>query len=406
MRPLDAAARFFREHGIHDARVTCALSGGADSVVLLHCLMQLRERFSLSVDAVHVQHGLRGEESDRDEAFCRTLCASHGIALTVQAVDAAGTAGARGMSLETAARECRYAVFAQFPCVATAHTASDLTETVLLHRARGTGLRGLCGIPTERPGVIRPLLHSTRAEVEAYAAQEGLAFVTDSTNADVRFSRNYMRQCVIPPLRERYPAIERSITAMTQLLREEEDYLTQQADAAYRAALQPDGSLTGLGSLHPAMQRRVIRRFLAAHGLHDASAQVLAVQALLQGGGRLEPERDGRWICVSRDTLCLVTPGAPEETVLQMGDNRVFPGLTVRAALVTREDPQEFSRIHTMFANSVLDYDIIKGCAVLHGRRPGLRMRPADRAHTVQIKKWLGTLPPRERPFVHFLSDD
>ena len=163
--------------------VLVALSGGADSVALLLSLREL----GYPVRACHLHHGLRGGEADRDERFCRELCAQKGVRLSVRRVDAAAYARETHESVETAARALRYAFFRETAGgskTATAHTADDNLETMLFHLARGTGLDGLAGIPPVRDGIVRPLITCTREEVEAFLAARGQGFVTDSTNLE------------------------------------------------------------------------------------------------------------------------------------------------------------------------------------------------------------------------------
>lgn len=152
--------------------VICAVSGGADSVCMLHVLLSLRNTLGITVEAAHFNHQLRGEESDRDEAFVRTLCAELGVVLHVDNGDVRARAAKTHESVEEAARALRYAFFSSLPgLIATAHTQDDNLETVLLNLTRGTGLAGLCGIPPKRESFIRPMLAVSRAEIEAYLAQ-------------------------------------------------------------------------------------------------------------------------------------------------------------------------------------------------------------------------------------------
>ncbi|MDE5564152.1 MAG: tRNA lysidine(34) synthetase TilS, partial [Oscillospiraceae bacterium] len=302
--PVQAVRTFLKENDIRNVSVTAALSGGADSVCLLYCLLQCRTRFELSISALHVQHNLRGTESVRDENFCRALCADWDVPLTVVSVDVAAMQE-NGMSTEEAARECRYRVFAchKSDYIATAHTASDNFETMLFRLARGTGLKGLSGIPPQRERYLRPLLRVTREQVENCLRVQGIAYVTDSSNLTDDYTRNFLRHQVVPLLREQNPALDRTAAETAEILRTEEDFLSQAAQAAYTAARQPDGSLIGLSTLHPALQRRCIRLFLEAHGLSGRYTAVTTVQALLAQGGRVELNRDGVWVCVSRGGL-------------------------------------------------------------------------------------------------------
>ena len=178
--------------------VTVALSGGADSTALLLGLLALREQLGISLRAVHVNHHLRGAESDRDAAFCAQLCEERQVPFFLGTCDVATYAAQRKhTSCEMAARELRYAQLEAL-CppgskIATAHTASDNTETVLERLTRGTGLAGLCGIPPIRGRIIRPLLYVTRPQILGFLAQQHQSYVTDSTNAQDAFFRNRLR---------------------------------------------------------------------------------------------------------------------------------------------------------------------------------------------------------------------
>ena len=171
--------------------ILCAVSGGADSMYLLARLMEL----GYTVAAAHYNHGLRGGEADRDETFVRGFCAARGVVFVSEKGGAAAFAAEQGMSVETAARTLRYDFLERTAdalgaaVIATAHTADDNAETLLLHLARGTGLKGLGGIPPVRGRVVRPMLHVTRAEIEEYLRAHGIDYVTDSTNASDEYAR-------------------------------------------------------------------------------------------------------------------------------------------------------------------------------------------------------------------------
>ena len=408
MHLLDEVRRFLRTRSLTDCRMDAALSGGADSICLLHVLYSLREELSLDLHAIHIQHCLRGEESLRDEQFCRDFCEKLGIPLTVVTCHVQEYAQEHRLSIETAARECRYAAFAEHcgELVATAHTASDQLETVLMRLARGTGLKGLCGIPDRRDRFIRPLLHVTRSQVEAYVRSQGLSYVSDSTNAQDAYRRNYLRHHAVPALLACNPSAEEACAAMTEDLRLEEAFLAEQTELCYAKCRQPDGSLTGLDLLHPAMQRRCIAKLLESRGL-SSRQNILIVCRLLETGGSAELEYAGTAAHVSRGVLWLEKPlqKIPCKP-LQLGENFIYEGILVEAEVIPRTEAEKFARIHTMFANSVLDYDIIKRNAVLHGRQPSLSLKTAGREHRISIKKWLNAeVPPAQRSRVHYLSD-
>ncbi|MEI3160450.1 MAG: tRNA lysidine(34) synthetase TilS [Oscillospiraceae bacterium] len=168
------------------ARVLCAVSGGVDSMYLLYRMAELGAQRGFAVGCAHFNHGLRGAESDRDEAFVRAQCEKLGVPFYAGRGDVASV---RGMGTEAAARELRYAFLTRcadehgYDWIATAHTADDNAETLLLNLARGCGLRGLTGIPPQRGKLLRPMLDTTRAQAEAYLTARAIPHVEDSTNA-------------------------------------------------------------------------------------------------------------------------------------------------------------------------------------------------------------------------------
>ncbi len=226
--------KFIEQHNMlaKNSYVLCAVSGGADSMCLLSMLDKLAETGAIRIAAAHFDHGLRGEESDRDAEFVRNYCASHDIAFFFGAGNVRAFSENKGLSIETAARELRYDFLRRTAerigadRIATAHTADDNAETMLMNLIRGAGLRGICGIPPVRGNVIRPILYMTREQVEAYLSQNKIPHVEDSTNAETIYTRNKIRANVIPLLKEFNPNFLSSVTETTELLSEDENYLS------------------------------------------------------------------------------------------------------------------------------------------------------------------------------------
>lgn len=221
--------------------IVVALSGGADSSALLHILNSVKERYNLKLFAAHLNHGLRGDEAERDENFCKILCKKYNIKLFTKKINIRQLASEQKISEELCGRNERYAFFSEISNklntkIATAHTASDNAETVIFNLARGSSLRGASGIPAKRDGIIRPLIECTRAEVEAYCAENDLCFVTDSTNLSDFYTRNKIRHGVIPILREINPSIESAVRRFSQSAAEISDYLNRQAEFALENA--------------------------------------------------------------------------------------------------------------------------------------------------------------------------
>ena len=243
--------------------VTCAVSGGADSVALLFAMYLLKDKLDIKVRAAHFNHGLRGAESQRDEAFVREFCHRYEIPLDVGSGKV--TAGKKG--LEAAAREARYAFLQALPGkIATAHTADDNAETVLMRMVRGTGLKGLGAISPVRENLIRPMLTVTRQQVMAFLEEYHLSYVEDSSNATDAFLRNRLRHQVMPLLKQENPRFAENLSAMALRLREDEDALRPRLE-------DPHGlSVSQLQQMPPAVRRRAIAVFLENCGVRDIEA--------------------------------------------------------------------------------------------------------------------------------------
>ena len=214
--------------------ITVALSGGADSVALCLALLQLREQLGITLQAAHLNHGLRGAESDADEAFVRRMCDEWGIPLITERLHPFEAAPSEGTL-----REMRYAFLwkaAGDGLLVTGHTLTDSCESLLLHLARGSSLGGLRGVPERQGRLVRPLIHCTRADTEAYCRQSGAEYVTDSSNLSPLYARNRLRQSAMPALESVNPqaqrAMERWMTDAQEiyaLLEEQAEQLLQKA---------------------------------------------------------------------------------------------------------------------------------------------------------------------------------
>lgn len=209
--------------------VLVGFSGGPDSVCLLHFLHYLASKKHFEVAALHVHHGLRGKAADADAAFCRRICREWEIPFLLKKKNVRALAKKLDLSIEHAARKARYEAFAQAARqtgatkIALGHHLDDQAETVLLNLLRGTRPEGLCGIPVRRPlnkqtEIVRPLLCVTRSEVEKYLQENNLSFVTDETNTDEAYRRNWIRHELLPLLETKQPKIRQHLAFMAQAL--------------------------------------------------------------------------------------------------------------------------------------------------------------------------------------------
>ena len=403
--------------------VWAALSGGADSVSLLHVLAGLRDSLGFSLRALHLNHNLRGAESRRDELFVRRLCSQMNIPLRVGSVDIARTAKARGLSVETCARKARYAFFQHHGKdgkIATAHTLTDNGETILLNLIRGTGLRGLCGIPPVRGDIIRPLLGCTRREVEDYCALHRLRYVTDSTNHTDDYTRNRLRHRVMPLLLEENPRLEESLGQMGELLRQDADWLDAQANRAGKTLASAGNRLNRRAflSLPPPLRFRVLRDLLEEAGLgYDHTRLELMARAVERGRGgvRLTKRLELR---VTPEDFALgpVGPKAhrlppPSGQSIQLslpllGETSETPALSGKKVVLRVIDAIKYKETINNCENHLkkgLDCDKIEGHIFIRHARSADKIRPAGRGCTKTHKNlWseTGISPKRRRQWL------
>lgn len=384
--------------------VLCCLSGGADSVALLLCLLKL----GADVRACHINHLLRGEESFRDEEFCSGLCSRLHVSLTVKREDAAAYAAERSLGIEEGARELRYKIFEKCGCdkIATAHTLSDCLETTIFRLARGTGLDGLVGIPPVRGNIIRPLIETTREEVEEFLREAGESYVTDSSNLSDDYSRNKIRHSVIPVLKELNPSLENSYRATLANLSEDSAFLSELSDRLYCEAGLCGGYLDGgmISQSAPPLSGRVIKRILNENDASCSRETVERIRGMLTHDGKLEIAED-IYLKTSGGRLSAERKKKPfvKFSVCAEPDNVYdFFGKTVRLT-VTENMPDCDGKT----TGCAADPDKITGKLTLRNRRDGDRIKFIGRAHTTKLKKlFQSSVPAQKRESVAVLADE
>ena len=392
-------------------RLLCAVSGGADSMCLLHLMKSRETELGIEVFAAHYEHGLRGEESQRDCAFVENWCREKGILCVSEHGDVRAFAKEKGMGLEEAARELRYAFLqktaAELGCtrIATAHNADDNAETLLFNLCRGRGAAGLRGIPPARGNIIRPLLRCTRAEIEDYLRENHVPHVEDSSNAGEEYSRNRIRHRVTPVLREINPAFSTAALRTAELMRRDEDCLSAMAEAFIRENFDGESlPLEKLRALHPAVAGRVFRRLCPetlsleqVDGLLEKTAGSELAFADLPGI-RLRFEQ-GRLYFGQREKTLL------PERVIAPGTVTHIPeaGLKIRAGI------EIFSEeIHSKFKTYLFKCESICGNITCDSRRPGDKISPAGRNCTKSLKNLFleAGMTQRERDLTPVIRDE
>ncbi len=218
--------------------VAVALSGGKDSMFLLHNLLLIKDELQLNIKAVNVDHSIRGEESISDSEFVKTYCQKLGVPLFFKKVDAVNYSKNKKLSLEQGARELRYGVFKEAVdsgfCnkIATAHHADDNFESVLFNLFRGSGISGICGIKESVGNIIRPILHVEKSEIDDFIVKNNIPYVTDSTNFDDDYTRNFIRLNLTPLIKEKFAGAVNSVNRLTKTAKKEDEFLNLCAENA------------------------------------------------------------------------------------------------------------------------------------------------------------------------------
>jgi tRNA(Ile)-lysidine synthase len=361
-------------------KVICAVSGGADSMALLWCMYLLRDKLSITLEAAHFNHGLRGGESDEEEAFVRRFCDRFDIPLHV----GRGQVQPGKKGLEAAARDARYGFFQTLEGkVATAHTADDNAETVLLHLVRGTGLKGLGGLSPVRGKYIRPMLNVTRRQVLAFLEEYCISHVEDSSNSTDAFLRNRLRHDVLPLLQRENPRIAENLSAMAQRLRLDEQLLgCEVGDVLEIATLlqQPE-----------ALQNRTVAQFLVRCGVKEPDSSHIALVRALASSDKPSARADlpgGVTVVRRYGTLQrLERRELPQSVALCPGRSVRFGDMTVMCLPASPDDPQAVCPVGEMTVRSRESGDVIR----LSGGSKSLkklfidRKIPADRRGFVPV---------------------
>ncbi len=359
-----------------EQNVTVALSGGADSVALLYALLELESKYSLKISAIHINHNLRGEESNADQLFTENLCKSLNIPLKVFSLNVSERAKELGESIELTARQMRYEILKQNSSglVATAHSANDNLETVIFNMTRGTGIKGLCGIPPKRDIFIRPLIFCTRTEIEAYLNLKGATFVTDSTNLKCDYTRNHIRHNTLPTLKKINPSVEQTVTVMCENLREDNNFLSETAHKI-RLLCQKDNTLSAelLSIQHPAIIKRVLAEFI----FDTANLQLDALhlekcKSVLLSGGRVGLPKGYTAQCNGKAFSLLKEQETTGQTFVVEVKENILKNKT---------------NFNSLFLNNAVDCDKISGSLIVRTRQPSDTVRLAGRNCTKTLKK-------------------
>lgn len=386
-----------RDYGMLEpgAGVVVGVSGGADSMALLHVLLSLSrdDGAGFHVYAAHVQHHLRGEESLEDERYVRRICREWSVPLFVHEMDVASLAKSRKTGLEETGRQVRYAYFSEVaaqhaPCrIATAHNRKDNMETVLLHLTRGCGLTGAAGIPPVRGDIIRPLLFCGREKIEAYCQEQGIDYRQDSTNGDVTYSRNRIRREVLPSLNRINDGAEKAFMRFSQAARQDDDCLRRLAlSLITHSKVEGHGYDTlPLLKAHPAIRVRALAEIVRRESGKECETRHMRLleRCLKQGGFLTLPS--GQTACVRKGYLVFLKEIWTEcsniraPILVEPGKGYEFCGKTCSFSILSLEEYDKEKKVNKNLLKNVLDYAMINHSLILRSRREGDRYRPVGR---------------------------
>lgn len=382
--------------------VAVGISGGADSVCLLHILSSLKEEYGIILKAVHINHNIRGGEADRDEAFVRQLCKKYGVELLVYSVDVPSLAREKKLSVEECGRLVRYTCFEKAGCdaVAVAHTLSDSIETFLFNLARGTGAKGLSGIaPKRAPNIIRPLIECTREEIEAYCIENNLSYVTDSTNLCDDYTRNHIRHNLVPAFSKINLDFQNSFSRAMDAVRQQDSFVEECANKLISDGKNGDGYSIGVfRCAHEAVLKRAILILLKEKMSKPPEAKHIdcVYESVLRGKGKTEIGKD-LYIFADNDIMTFRCSKLPAEEWKSFFTNGVAE--TPHGSFILEEGKAG--------EKNSFDADKIKSQLFISSRLAGDRFTFSDRKVTKSLKKLFNEkkIPIEQRNRVAVLHD-
>ena len=417
--------------GLSGRKLLVAVSGGPDSLALLHSLYRLRGEYGLTLCGAHLNHKLRGVESDADAEFAGDAFERLGVPFTVDGVDVAAYRRRHRLSLEDAARRVRYSFLADAAAkygadaIALGHTADDQAETVLMHIIRGSGLDGLRGMQAldrrtiggRRVALFRPLLDLSRAETEAYCRALGLKPRIDPSNSSPEFLRNRIRMELVPLLERMNPSARDALVRLARNATQDSEYIRAHVDAVWREVARQveDGVVrldaVALGGEHAAIRGRVLRRAIEAAGGEVTQRHILDMMALLGGapGKRLHLSGGLGFVTgygeayvgraeVVEDALMTLPALGGESFVPVPGEVRVG-GWRVKTAVMTDVGGLESSDFHKraspvpdgegIMVTEMLDMDCVGEGLRVRGRLPGDRFQPLGMEGSKSLREFM-----------------
>ncbi len=400
------------------SKVIVGLSGGADSVCLLHFLSTIKEEYNLELVAAHINHGIRGDEADSDARFSKELAKKLNVEFKLTVVDCVKEAEEHGETVEEAGRRLRYEFFyslttGENAVIATAHNSNDNAETVIFNIARGSSVSGAKGIPPKRENIIRPLIFCTREEIEAYCKENSLEYVTDSTNLSDNYTRNRIRHKVLPELKNVNSGVVDAFSRFSESVRLDVDYLDSVANEALENSRIQASSydVNALSMLHPAIKNRAL--FKALNEFSNKNPDSKKIDAILT--------------CIAENSKIQLYKNCYCETkngvlnFFEAGNTNVTDELNCielcektfnidfgKYSVKSEKYPEISQKVNDLLLDNLIDCVTIYGNLVLRTRREGDKITIRKRNVTKTLKKLFieAKIPAEEREFIPVLADE
>ena len=378
--------------------VVIGVSGGADSMLLLSYFLQKRKEFDLKLAVANVEHGIRGEESIADSAFVESFCKKNNVEFKCLKINAPKLAKEAGEGLEEYSRKRRYEFFYSFNAdkIATAHSLSDNVETVLFRLSRGTALKGCCGIPAVRGRIIRPLIELTSDEIRRECREKNIPYVVDSTNSDNAYSRNYIRNVVIPDFERLNPAFESALSRFTVSANEDNDYLNIETEKCLDECLfNNELSIEKLSEYHIALIKRALILYAEKNNVCLDELHLNAVYSLLHKKGKVQ----------IKNSIFAIS-NLKSLRIDEINDDNIC--FSFEKSVISVNDFLNKSELSNKEIDFYCDCDKISGDIIIRSRREGDRITPAKRNCSKTLKKLYNELkiPEDKRKSIPVIADN
>lgn len=400
------------------SKVIVGLSGGADSVCLLHFLNSIKEEYSLELVAAHINHGIRGEEASCDAEFSKEFAKSLNVDFRLLEVDCVKEAKDNKETVEEAGRRLRYEFFNSLAndeksVIATAHNSNDNMETVIFNISRGASINGAKGIQPKRENIIRPLIFCTREEIESYCEENSLKYVTDSTNLSDAYTRNRIRHLVIPELEKVNSGAVDAFSRFSESVRLDIDYLDSVTNDAYDKVKLEEFSfdVNSLNDLHPAIKNRVLFKALNEFSNENPESKKLeAISDCIKENSKIQLYKNCYCEC-KNGVLKFFDNGNTKTEVFSENielTEKLFDVSFGNYVLKSENYPEISQKVNDLLLDNLIDCDTIYGNLSLRTRQSGDSITLRKRRVTKTLKKLFieENIPKEERNFIPVLSDD